>query len=310
LILSLLLILIIFSIVLTTVWLWFFKNEKAFCEKLYSAGMIALEEEKYKNAKTYFSKINFIIPNFKDTGYRLGIALLNLGEYVQAVECFEGVLKTSPKNFDSLLHLAIAFQSLDEDNKAEEAYSKALKESPESGDCLFGLGFICYRQKKYKEAIEFFEKARETFADKVKLAFYINKCNDELSPEHDDIQSKTIIEGYLEIANESNLPAEFNLSLATAYAKAGMIPSALDYCKRSLLDNPEDIESYKLLGLIQLVQMDFVATKNTISTALHLQPKNEELHNILSYVLCQQIDNCTLDKCRERYHEMIKQFLN
>jgi len=309
LILLILLILIGFSIILAVVWAWFFKNERAFCEKLYSAGVKAFEELKFQKAKTFFSKINSINPSYKDVTYKLGLTCFELLEYDKATTYFESVIKITPKNFDALFHLALSFQLQELYDKAEEAYKKALKENEKSGDCLFGLGFICYKQTKYKEAIEFFENAKETFADKVKLDFYINKCHDELTTYDEDSQSAKIIEEYLKIANEPKLPKEFNISLAFAYAKTGQIPQALEYCKKSLLENPEDIESYKLLGLIQLVQQDYVATKSTISTALHLQPNNKELHNILSYVLCQQIDNCELQDCRNKYHELIKNFL-
>lgn len=309
-ILLILLILISFSIVLATVWAWFFKNEKAFCEKLYVAGIKAYDEQKYQKAKTFFSKINQVMPTYKDATYRLGLTFFELKEYAQAIASFDSILKSSPKNFDALLHLAICFQALEQYVKAAEAYNKALKENAKSGDCLFGLGFICYKEQKYQEAIDFFTQAEETYADKVKLAFYINKCRDEMTVYDEDSQGLAIIEGYLKIAEEPNLPKEFNISFATAYAKTGLIPEATQYCKKALAENPEDVETYRLMGLLQLVQQDFSSTKNTISTALHLQPGNKELHNILSYVLCQQIDHCELQNCREKYYELIKNFLN
>lgn len=309
-ILLIVLILISFSIVLATVWAWFFKNEKAFCEKLYAAGTKAFDEQKYQKAKTFFSKIIQVSPGYKDSNFKLGLAFYELQEYAPAIASFDRILKAAPKNFEALLHLAICFQALEQYVKAEEAYKKALKENAKSGECLFGLGFICYVEQKYKEAIDFFTQAGETFADKAKLAFYINKCRDEMAVYDDDSQGLEIIEGYLKIANEPNLPKEFNISLATAYAKIGQIHEAMDYCKKALAVNPEDVESYKLLGLLQLVQQDYVSTKSTISTGLHLQPGNKELHNILSYVLCQQIDNCELNHCREKYYELIKNFLN
>lgn len=308
-ILSLIIILIVFTIVLTTVWVWFFRNETAFCEKLYASAILSFDSGKYKRARTLFAKITLLLPNFKDAKHKLGLTYIALGEYEQAVDCFENILKSNPRNFYALLQLAFAYQYMEKYDKAEEAYNKALKENEKSGDCVFGLGFIRVNQQKYAEALEFFTKAEETYSDKVKLAFYINKCHDELSTYDEETQGQEIIDGYLKIVNEPNLPKEFNISLATAYAKMGQIESAMTYCKKSLSDNSEDIESYKLLGLIQLVQKDFSTTKGTLSTALHLQPYNNELHNLLSYTLCQQIENCSLGQCRARYHELIQKFL-
>lgn len=132
---------------------------------------------------------------------------------------------------------------------------------------------------------------------------------DELCNYNDQEEGQNIIDNYLKIASESDLPLEFNISIATAYAKIGDLEQSNEYCQKALLLNSEDIEGYKLLGLIQLAKRNFVATKVTLSTALHLQPKNKELHDILSYALCQQLDNCPLDKCRETYNELMKKFL-
>ena len=290
-------------------WAWFFKNEKDFCEKLYNAALEANKEEKYKKANGLFSKITRINSSYKDAKYRLGLTYLDLCEYENAVDCFETIIKATPKNFDALFHLAIAFQHLKKYNNAEEAYTKALSENVKSGDCLFGLGFINYCQKKYEQAIEYFEKADETYEDKIKLMFYVNKCNDELATYDQEIQGETIIAQYLRLANEPNLPKEFNIAIAKAYAKTGQIESSMEYCKKALLVNSEDIESYKLLGLLQLVQQDYAGTKSTLSTGLHLQQSNKEMHNLLSYAFCQQVDSCALSQCRAKYHELINKFL-
>lgn len=310
---SVITILIIYTILLTIAWIWFFKNEKALCRKLYAAGLESFKTEDYKKAKGFFSRIVFLNPNYKDSKYKLGLIYLKLKNYDAAHDLFKQILKNSPKDFDALFNLAQTYQFQEEYNKAEECYLSAINENDKSLDCYFGLGFTNYKQKKYDKALEFFKKAGETVPSNFQIPefypFYINKCNDELCSYEENGEGQSIIDNYLKMAKEPNLPREFNISLATAYAKMGNLEQANEYCQKSLLINAEDIESYKLLGVIQLAKKDFVATKNTLSTALHLQPKNKELHDLLSYALCQQVDDCPLQKCREKYNELMEKFL-
>lgn len=303
------LMIIIFSVFLGLIWVWFFKNEAGYLSRLYMEGLNAIEKHDYSRAKDSFLKLNIINPNYEDTKYKYGFVLLKLKEYPAAKDCFEQILKASPKHFDALFGLAQVFQFQKNYDKAEELYYKALKEHEKSLECYFNLGLIFYNQKDFTKAMEFFEKAKEISPEDARVLFYINKCSDELCDYETEEEPQTIIEEYLRIADEPDLPIEFNISLAKAYAKTGQINEALIYCQNSLVINTEDVESYKLLGLLQFLKKDFVGAKNNLSTALHLQSKNKEVHEILSYVLCQQKDKCSAKKCREKYHDLIKKFL-
>ena len=295
---------------LTIAWIWFFKNEKALCQKLYAAGLKELQAEDYKKAKTTFSKIIFLNQNFQDAKYLLGLTYLKSQNYDNAKDLFKQVLKNSPKDFNALLNLAQVYTSQGEYDAAEEYYLNAMAENDKNPDCAFGLGFINYKKKIYNNALDFFKKAETLNFNKSQLAFYLNKCKDELCEYEEIKDGQLIIDKYLEIADNPDLPEEFHISLATAYAKIGDLDLANEYCQKALVINSEDIESYKLLGLIQLAKKDFIATKSTLATALLLQPKNKELHDLLSYVLCQQVDDCPLQKCREIYMNLIKKFLD
>ncbi len=291
------------------IWVWFFKNEKDFYEKLYSSGIKRLNAGKYLRAKLLLQKVLKFDSTYKDAQFNLGIAHLKLKEYNLARVCFESVLISTPKNFESLFYLAQALQLQGLYEDASEFYQKAIAENANSVDCFFNLGFVYYKQHKFDTALEFLNKANLMFPDNEQILFYLNRCNDELCTYDDDAQGLQIIDEYLKMSKTPNLPVEFNIAVARAYAKLGKIDKSEEYCKKSLNDNSENIESYKLLGLIQLIKKDFIETKNILATALHLQPSNKDLHALLSYTLCCQVDNCGMKQCREKYYQLMKKFI-
>lgn len=304
--------LIIYIVLFTLAWTWFFRKERPLCEKLYASGTKAFEEENYGKAKKYFAKIVFLNPNYEDARYQLGLTFMKLRNYPSAKESFEQALKITPNFFKALFNFAQVLQILKEYDKAEENYNKALKENEKSHECYFELGLINCEQKKYEKALELLKQAEELGSVNKQLPFYVNKCNHGLCDFDDEEQGKSIIENYLalEATNKGDLPVEFNKTVANAYAKLGNTEKALEYCQKSLINSTEDVECYKLLALIQYAKKNYVEAKNTLSTAIRLQPKDKELHNILSYSLCQDVDDCPLQKCREKYEAVMKSFLS
>lgn len=309
---TIILMLCVYIILFTLAWFWFFKKEKSLCEKLYTAGLKAFDAKNFKKAKKYFSKIVFLNANYEDARYKLGITNFELKKLPEAKDCFENILKDTPKFFDALFYLGQILRIQKEYKKAEETINKALEENEKSHDCHFELGIILIGLEDYQKALESFKKAEELGSGNKLLPFYINKCNQELCDFDDDEQVDAIIKTYLalELAYKDNIPPGFNKAMANTYARHGNVDKALEYTKKSLLNNSEDVESYKLLALIQYSQKDYAGAKNSLSTALHLQPKDKELHTILSYSLCQDVDDCPLQKCREKYQEVMKKFLN
>lgn len=303
------LILIIFSVLLACVWGWFFRNEKKICRRFYNAGLKAIEKGKYKKAEALLKRVLLMDPDFEDAKYQLGLVYLNQKSFDKASESLETVVKSSPKNLDAVVALAQSLQSQKAFDSAMEHYGSVLQAREDDFDALYGMGFIKYQKGQHQEAVDFLEKALALSPDNKNTAFYLNKCNDELCSYESDCDGADIISKYLKMDGQEGLPDGFHLSLARAYAKTGQISSSQEYCHKALEANPEDIESYKLLGIIQLAKKDFATAKNTLLTALKLEPNNEEIHDILSYVLCYQVDNCPLDRCRERYRELMGKFL-
>ena len=300
---------LLFSGSLVFIWSWYLRNESEISNKIYNTAMKAYQNSKYSTAESLFLRaISVYYHNFK-AHYQLGLTNLKLYKYDKAKSCFEKVIKNDANNVDAKFWLAYTMQQLKDFSEAEILYSAVLKISPAYCDCFFQLGLIEFEKEKYEDAIQFFEKAKALSYDKILCTFYITKCKDKLCKYDTKEEGKSIIEEYLKLINESVLPEGFYLALATAYAKCGNAKDALTYCQKSIESDSENYESYKLLGLIQLLYKDFEGVKNTLATAISLQSDNIELHDILSYALCQQDNMCAVKKCREKYSEIIKRFI-
>lgn len=306
---TILLILLIFIVLFVSIWLWFYKQETNFAQKFYNIGLKAFEHQDYEKAIKLLLKATESKTNFKEAIFKLGQSYLNNKDYEKAKETFEKVLKIAPKDFDSLYHIGLSFQAQSAYEEAKEMYNKALKENDKSPDCYFNLGVIAFRESLFEKAIEYFEKSKEINPDRSETTFCIAKCKDELCSYETQEQGQSVIDEYLKIADKKDIPPCYNINLAKAYAKTGNIEQALKHCKLALIEDDKDVESYKLLGIIQLVQKNSAAAKNTLSTALNLDVKDVEAHDILSYILCQHEDRSILHRCRQKYQEIIKNLI-
>lgn len=309
-VISILIILCLFSVSFTAIWIWYVRNEKNSPARFYKNGMKSFKKNDYQNAKTELLKTVSAEPNNKEAILALGLTYINLKDYDKAKENMEKFLKTSPKDFNALYNMGLILQKLEKNDEAKEYYLKAVQENPKSFAAYLNLGTIHLAQNDYVSAIDFLDRALEISPDNVEIQFNMLRCKDEICKYDNPEEGNAIIEEYLKLKNNKNLPKEFYKTLARAYAKNGRMEESIKLCQEALESDIEDIDSYKYLGLVQLINNDIESAKNSLVTAIHLKPDDEEAHDLLSYVLCQQKSKCAIRKCREQYKESIKKFLN
>lgn len=307
-ILLILIILITFSFVWFLVWFWFFKNEKISAGKTYKLGKKAFKKGDYKKAKEAFLQMPEIDLN-QDAKYKLGVSYLNLGEYEEAKTCFEKVLKSSPQNVDAMFNLVNVLQLQNKYDEALEISEKAIKENSKDINIYLSIGNIYYKKGNYEKALEILEQAREINPENEAIAFAIIKCKSEIIDVEDEESYKKIIEEFYSLEEKGSLLPEFNISFAKIYAKNGHIDNAVAYCRKAIELKDSDIEAYRLLGLIQLIQKDLAGAKNSLSIALNLKPSSVETHDIFSYLLCNQDEHCERENCRKKYYKLIEKYL-
>lgn len=302
------LILIVFSLVFFLIWLWFFKESKEPVENFYKLALKAFEAGDYKKAKELFSQDPKLDSNM-DAKYKLGVAYLKLKEYEEAKGCFEAVLRKSPKNKDALYNLAQVLQAQGDYEEAINVFNKLAKEDPKSNEGALNISNVHVAQGDFEKALDILENAKKNSPDDSKLLFAIAKCKSKMCDVENDEACKELLEEFIKLSNRQDLPNEFHIALAKAYAINGEADKALEACQKAISLKSEDMEAYQLLGLIQLIQQDYEKAKSNLTIALNFQPNNKETHNIFSYLFCKQVDDCPLQECREKYYKLVKKYL-
>lgn len=299
------LILIVFSIAFFLVWYLFYKGIGTFSKNLKKAIKKDFEKGNFKKAKYLLLK-DPDLENNPDNMYRLGIVHLKLNEYSEANTCFEAVLKKEPKHFDALMGLAQTYQFQERYAEAMEAYEKASKENVKDVNCPLNMGEILFKMGDYPKAIEILEKAKELAPENIKISFAIAKCKSEICNVDNNEEYQALINEFQSLEGKEDLADEFDITLAKLYARTGQLDDAFYHCKNATEKNEENIEAYKLLGLIQLLKKDFVGAKNSLTVALNFQSNNDEIHRLFSYLLCSHEDGCAMQKCRQKYYDLIR----
>lgn len=304
-ILSIFLILIIFTVVLFLVWFWFYKGIGSFGKNLKKAIKKDFEKGNFKKAKELLLKDPDLESNL-DNMYKLGVTHLKLSEYNEAKACFDGILKKEPKHFDALMGLAQTYQIQELYAEAMEAYDKASKENVKDVNCPLNMSEILFKTGDYLKAIDILEKAKELAPENIKILFAIAKCKSEICNVDNEEEYQALINEFNALAGKEDLPDDFDVTIAKLYAKTGRLDEAFYHCKSATEKNEESIEAYKLLGLIQLLKKDFAGAKNSLTVALNFQSNNDEIHRLFSYLLCSHEDGCAMQKCRQKYYDLIR----
>lgn len=300
--------LILFSVVWFLIWLWFFKGGfslSSFGKNLKRAIRKDIEKGNYKNAKELLLKSPDLETNLENQ-QKLGTVHLKLNEYEEAQKCFEGVLKKNPKSFEALMSLAETFKLQGKTDEAFDFYEKASKENVKDINCPLNMGEILYKRGEFEKAVQVLEAAKALSPENVKILFSIAKCKSELCSSDNLDECQQILNDFNALSGQEDLPNDFHIAVAKLYAKTGQIDNAFEFCKNAVENNEENIEAYKLLGLIQLLKKDFAGAKSSLSLALNFQYNNSEIHNIFSYLLCSHEDGCAMQKCRQKYYELVR----
>jgi tetratricopeptide (TPR) repeat protein len=187
-----------------------------------------------------------------------------------------------------------------------EAYDKASKENVKDVNCPLNMAEILFKTGDFEKALEILEKAKELAPENIKILFSIAKCKSELCNVDNKDECEAIIDEFNKLSGKEDLPKDFDISIAKLYAKTGQIDEAFYHCKNAAENNEENIEAYKLLGLMQILKKDFSGAKNSLSVALNFQSNNDEIHSLFSYLLCSHEDGCVMQKCRQKYYDLIR----
>ncbi|MCQ2789562.1 MAG: tetratricopeptide repeat protein [bacterium] len=300
--------LVVFSFLWIGIWFWFFRIDDVKLKKLSEIGKQAFDAGHFKKAKAIFAKIMKKDKSL-ELKYKMGVSMLELNELKQARSCFEAILGVNPNHVMSILKLGEVEKRDRNYAKALEYFTLALKKDPKNVTNYINVAEIYYLNQEYQKAIEVYEKASEIDPECPEVILGLLSCKTELCNLDSEYVCDSLIEEYEKVeALVERLP-KYHFEVAKTHAKSGNVKKAIDHCKKSVENNPNDFESYRLLGLLMLIRQDYDAAKDALTKAIEICPDSKETHNILSYVMCQQMEGLPFQACRLEYYDLIKGML-
>lgn len=142
-----------------------------------------------------------------------------------------------------------------------------------------------YNNKDYKEALKILEKTNKRFPGVFDIKFWMVRCKDAICDYDTEEEGQIVIDEYLELENLPNKNEQFDIVIATAFAKNGNIIKAEEYGKKycEKCSNPP-ITYFRLVSVIHLLRKEYAQAEELVLEGLKKDPTNEELREILSYV--------------------------
>ncbi len=297
-----------FAFLFVVVWTYFFNIDEKMLARMTEVCKKALELGHYRKAKNILWFLSRKDKNI-EIKYQLGLSQLALKEYKKARDTFEAILRVEKMHAKSLTRLAEIECIEKHYEKALECYICSIKLNARNVENFIGIADIYFVNRDFSKALEVYQKALELEPENDKIKLSILKCKAELCEVGGEIDCKSVIEEYTQSQEIEDVP-EFNKEIAKVYAKSGDIRTAQEYCEKMLSYKKNDVETLQMLGLLMLLKQDFEAAKSYLTQAFSADPRNPETHNILSYVISQQVDNTPVRVSRMEYYNLVKEYLN
>lgn len=220
------------------------------------------------------------LPDNADANHLLGVTYRQLGDPETAIKYIEKAIKLSPgqgvfysnlarahsdipasgpeailENAEKALLLnpniveahnlkAIALSKLNRNDEAEEIFKLLISKVPGYADANSNYGLLLRDQKRYAEAVDFFDRAVKL--DPANPENYIQRARARLETEAFE-RSKAELEQALKLFNDN---ANLHHEMARLLYKTGDHVGALPFAQAAFKDNPEDPHRITTLGVI------------------------------------------------------------
>ncbi len=173
-----------------------------------------------------------------------------------------------------LAHLYENTGSLD---SAEAQYKIALAERPDYAFAIGGLGKISRAKGNYKEAIEYFEKAKTkiveySFSDELTDVYRLN--NEKEKADKNAKEVIAMLEPSDDVESESGHGHYADKELAYAYLKLNDTENALKHALLEYERRPENIDVAEVLAWVRYKRNEIQKANKLINTAMKTHSKN------------------------------------
>lgn len=178
--------------------------------------------------------------------FLVGKASALLNEPGLASVYLEKYLKFKPDDLESYVLLAEAYFKLGNNAESYKNFAKALLLNPNHPQALYGMGLTQLKERKFKEAAEFLEKAIANNVDSKEIYFELGTAYEELQ---DLAKAAENYEKYARKGPANPFPAW--LKLAQTFQRLNQPDRAIAAFREALKINPDDLNcNYNLAKLL------------------------------------------------------------
>jgi len=158
----------------------------------------------------------------------------------------EKYLKQKADDLEGYVLLGQAYYRLGNTSESYKNYAKAVLLNPDHPQALYGMGLTQLRERKFKEAAEYLEKAISRNIDSREVFFELGTAYEELQ---DLTRAAENYEKYVKAGAANPFPAW--LKLAQTYQRLNQSVQAIAAFREALKINPDDINcNYNLAKLL------------------------------------------------------------
>jgi tetratricopeptide (TPR) repeat protein len=168
------------------------------------------------------------------------------GKFKAALVTFEEAIKKNQYLKDAYIQMGLCHENLNQPDSALVIFTKLLHLYPDNTAAYYYSGICKYKQKKFSEAVAFFEKAIDSkggfnSADTTSIQALIDLNKDNFESESEEIIIPT---------------REIIYDRAMAYYKTGQIKKAFFDFASCIMQKYNTSDSYNMIGLCKLKNDD------------------------------------------------------
>lgn len=224
-----------------------------------------------QKAIEYWEKYTKKRPDYAKGYFQLGSAQEKSGQLKKARESFEKAADLEPSGTEAYLSLAQIYEKEGNLDAAIEEYKKYLSKLPDNITVLMYLGGLYYRLEKYEEAEEIFNRALKLNPDDENIYFWLGILAEKKKDWPSAIK-------YFEFIRQKDENAVVLTRLSFYYSASKDNKRAIKYLKKVASIEPDNPNSYYLLGLAYFDLKKYRLAERNFRKALYLKPDYIEIY--------------------------------
>ncbi|MCB4791114.1 MAG: tetratricopeptide repeat protein [Elusimicrobia bacterium] len=219
----------------------------------------------------YWKKFIEKKPDSAPAYFQLGTAQEKLGQLDDAVESFKKAISLQPNGAEMYLALANIYEKQENFTEAINEFKKYLELAPDNVNVLLYLGGLYYRLKMYEEAQGVFLEALKIKPQDTNINFWLG-----IMAEHKKDWKEAI--KYFEAIREKEENAAILTRLSFYYSASKNMKESLKCLKKVAKLEPNNANSYYLLGLAYFDMDNYKDAEKMLIKALELKPDFDEIY--------------------------------